>query len=249
MKGKKRVEFVIYGLHPALFCSEVDNYFICPICYFVASDPVSCKSCEQIFCEGCIDRYSKIKENKCRICKIDLEITPLRKFPRKVYESFFLYCPNFNYGCRFEGGIKEMHEHKAICDFKKINCSNPICAHNFLAKDKPIPEADVCSMQCLETFEISEILGKTGRVEVSKYFWKCLQNHRIKYEESLEKEYLDATSGKGTLKTELEAELKELEDKFEEIKWHIHPGKYVNEVWTCCQDKKDTIGCSLLQRL
>jgi hypothetical protein len=124
-----------------------------------------------------------------------------------------------------------------------------MCAHNFLAKDKPVPDADVCSKQCLETFQLSEILGKTGRVEVSKYFWKCLQNHRIQYEESLEKEYLDATSGKGSLKAELEVELKELEEKFEETKWHIHPGKYINEVWTCCQDKKDAMGCSLLQRL
>lgn len=248
MGGKKRVEFVIYGLHPALFCSEVDQYFICPVCYFVASDPKMCVDCEQIYCAGCIERYSKIKENNCRICKSELSISELRKFPRKVYESFFLYCPNFNYGCRFEGGINEIHEHKISCEFKKLHCANPLCAFNFLAKDKPIPEYDVCSLQCLETFQLSEMLGSANRVDISKFFWKCIQDHKKKFAESIEKEYEELTAAGDKLKANFETEIQELEARFEEIKWHLHPGKFVNELWTCCQQEKDQMGCSAIQR-
>ena len=248
MKGKKRVEFVIYGLHPALFCSEVDQYFLCPVCYFVASSPVMCKICEQIYCEGCIERYRKIKDNQCRSCKSHLDVIPLRKFPRKVYESFFLYCPYFNNGCRFEGGINEIHEHKENCEFKKIHCLNPLCAHNFLAKERIIPDADVCSEQCLETFQLYEMLGKTTRVEVSKFFWRCVQNHKKTFTNKIEEDYENLVETEDDTKMAWDNEIRELEEKYEDFRWHVHSGKFLNEVWTCCQQPKDQIGCSVLQK-
>ena len=248
MKSKRRVEFVIYGLHPALFCSEVDQYFICPICYFVASDPISCETCEQIYCAGCSEKYTKIKKNICHICKNSLATTPLRKFPKKVYESFFLYCPNYNNGCRFEGGIKEIHEHKLQCEYKKLNCLNPLCAHNFLAKDKTVDEAEVCSLQCLETYRLSEMLGKSDHMDLSKYFWKCLQDYRKNFVENIEKEYQELNNAGDEVRKNFETEIQELEAKFEEIKWHIHTGKYINDTWTCCQQTKEAIGCSILQQ-
>ena len=207
MKGKKRVEFVIYGLHPALFCSEVDQYFICPVCYFVVNNPVSCFNCEQIYCEGCINRFSKIKENICKTCKAELKIISVRKFPRKVYESFFLYCPNFNNGCRFEGAIQEIYEHRDKCQFARINCSNPLCAHHFLAKDRTIFEADVCSVQCLETFRLSEMIGKYDRNELSKFFWNCLQDYRKTYSDSIQLEYEELINAGDEAKDKIETEI------------------------------------------
>ena len=170
MKSQRHVEFVIYGLHPALFCSEVDSYFICPICYFVASDPLTCSSCEQIYCKGCVSRYVSIKENKCILCKLSLNLAVLRKFPKKIYESFFLYCPNYNYGCRYEGGIQEIHNHILGCQFKKLSCLSPLCAHNFLLKDQPIPDAEVCSVQCLENYTFYEMIGKADKNQISRFY-------------------------------------------------------------------------------
>lgn len=248
MKSKKRVEFVIYGLHPALFCSEVDQYFICPICYFVISDPVMCKSCEQTYCRGCISRYSEIKSPSCRMCKADLQIIPLRKFPLKVYQSFFLYCPNYNFGCRFEGGIQEIHEHKENCEFKKMSCQNPLCNHNFLAKDRIIPNYEVCSEQCLEIFILSEMLGKENRVEICKFFWRCVQDHKKKYAEKIDKEFEELKKTEEETKNSHESEIRELENQLNEYKWHIHIGKFVNEIWTCCQKDKSSVGCSPLHK-
>lgn len=248
MKAKKRVEFVIYGLHPALFCSEVDQYFICPICYFVASDPIMCKSCEQIYCKGCISRYSQIKEPSCRVCKSFLQTIPLRKFPSKVYHSFFLYCPNYNSGCRYEGGIQEIHEHKDSCEFKKLSCQNPLCAHNFLAKDRKIENNEVCSEQCLEAYLLSQMLGRESRVEICKFFWKCVQEHKKVYADKIEKDFQELCKTEQETKTRHEEEIKELEDRLNEYKWNIHIGKYQNNVWTCCQQDKSAVGCSPLQR-
>ena len=246
MKATRRVEFVMYGLHPALFCSEVDQYFICPICYFVASDPVSCISCEQIFCSGCIDRYSKIKNQTCPKCKESLSTSPLRKFPRKVYESFFLYCPNYNNQCRFEGGIKEIHDHKQVCDYMKINCQNPLCAQNFLAKDRPIPDADVCSIQCMETYSLSKLIQGSNKLEISKFFWNCLQSHRKRFAQSIEMEFDELNCAGDLARKTWEADIGELERKYEEVKRHTHSGKFTNEVWTCCQQAREAMGCSLL---
>lgn len=246
MKTKKNVEFVMYGLHPSLFCSEVDQYFICPICYFVASDPVSCLTCEQVFCTKCIDRYSKIKAESCMSCKSPIKTSSLRKFPQKVYDSFFLYCPNYNYQCRFEGGIQEIHAHRAECEFMKINCLNPLCAQNFLSKDRPIPGSDTCSIKCLEVYEVSRLLKKPEKIEISKFFWKCLQEHRKKSIENIEKEYEELMSEGDLAKKQWEKEIGELESRFEEIKSHTHPGKFINEEWNCCQQTKTSIGCAML---
>jgi hypothetical protein len=248
MKNKKRVEFVIYGLHPALFCSEVDEYFICPVCYFVASEPVSCSECEQIYCQGCLLKYREIKENQCKVCKNPSNVSKLRKFPRKVYESFFLYCPNYNYGCRFEGGIKEIHEHKDFCDYKKLSCLNPLCAHNFLSKDKVIEEAEVCSDQCLEAYQLSEMLGKESKAVISKSFWKWMQDYKKKFAENIDKEFEDLIASGEETKAALEKEVEEIELEFEQVKRFIHVGKYINEAWTCCQGSKLDPGCSELRK-
>jgi hypothetical protein len=135
------------------------------------------------------------------------------------------------------------------CEFKTIHCLSPLCAHHFLARDRVIAGADVCSEQCLETFQLSEMLGKASRVEISKFFWKCIQEHRKKASRKIEEEYEDVCKRKTESRDKWDAEIKELQERLEDFKWHFHIGKFVNDVWTCCQQTKEQIGCSVLQRV
>ena len=67
--------------------------------------------------------------------------------------------------------------------------------------------------------------------------------------EKIEKEFEDIKKNEDTSLEEFEKEIEELENSLEQAKRHVHPGKFFNEVWTCCQQGKDEIGCSVLNNL
>ena len=69
----KRTEIKFYNLDD-LIDKENKEDFICPICFYVLNDPISCsdrKNCHS-FCKECIDNYLIEKEN-CPTCKLDFE--------------------------------------------------------------------------------------------------------------------------------------------------------------------------------
>ena len=73
-----------------------------------------------------------------------------------------------------------------------------------------------------------------------------MQNHRGRFAKSIELEFDELNSAGDLAKKRAEAEISEIEKKYEEIKKHTHSGKFTNDVWTCCQATREAIGCSLL---
>jgi 20S proteasome alpha/beta subunit len=46
----------------------IDDHFFCGVCGGVADDPKKCQSCEDVFCDTCIQETKK-KSNECPACK------------------------------------------------------------------------------------------------------------------------------------------------------------------------------------
>lgn len=168
--ASRRVLFLLSGLHPALFSTLVDQYFICQICYFVVRQPIACAECENVYCKECIVKYMEIKTKTCKHCKNELELCDLRKFPLKIYHNLTLYCENYNHGCRFEGTIEDVKHHIKDCEFSLISCSNPLCNKEFLVKDCNFLDLKVCSLKCDEAVQFWRILGKQSKTDYIKFF-------------------------------------------------------------------------------
>jgi len=242
----RRVQFLISGLHPILFTSDVDQYFICNICWLVVRHPVSCNDCEELYCSQCVSEHYSVNQTKCLNCKNQISPKSLRRYPLEVYRNFTLYCENFNNGCRFEGSVQEVQDHKPECDFDVLCCCNPICNRNFLKKDSLFPEHQVCSGKCLEVLGLWNMLGTKPPVEYAEYFKQCLDCHRQKLIESIEHEAAELESKSQETIREMQTKMQSIGDEIEEIKYHIHTGKFKGEKWSCCGDSKHSKGCTKL---
>ncbi|CAG9314192.1 unnamed protein product [Blepharisma stoltei] len=242
-KTSRRVEFALSGLHPALFLTDVDEYFICRICYFVVRTPLACTACENLYCKECAEKYIRIRGKICKYCKAELNLLELRKFPLKIYSQFTLFCENYNHGCRFEGSIEEIRAHIQECEFSLIHCSNPLCTKEFLLKDCTFLDLRVCSLKCNEAVQFWNILGKQNKIDYIKFFWQCLDAYKTKLQNSIEEESKDlAETGDEKLK-QIQEETEKLRQQLYEVKHLIHNGKLVHSVWTCCKQEKYSQGC------
>ena len=73
---KKYIKFnYIYYFNPDnLIGQEIKEELICPICFYILNNPISCsdKNNSHSFCKECIDNYLK-ENNKCPTCKLKFE--------------------------------------------------------------------------------------------------------------------------------------------------------------------------------
>ena len=106
---------------------------ICPICFFILKDPVSCseKNNSHTFCKECIDKYLQ-ENNNCPTCKLNFEYKELKKIIDRLNELSF-YCCHKNEGCNeilsyaeYLSHFKNCKYHIDIyeCQVKKYNYKN-----------------------------------------------------------------------------------------------------------------------------
>ena len=69
----KTNEIILYNIDN-LIEKENKEDLICPICFFVLNNPISCsdKKNSHSFCKECIDNYLR-ESNKCPTCKLKFE--------------------------------------------------------------------------------------------------------------------------------------------------------------------------------
>ena len=76
MFDKNFSEVVVRGRESLANLDEADNrkkekanFFVCPICAFVVTNPLECDGCQSLFCKDCIDPWRSNNEScpkKCR---------------------------------------------------------------------------------------------------------------------------------------------------------------------------------------
>ena len=90
------------------------------------------------------------------------------------------------------------------------------------------------------------MLGTKPPVEYAEYFKQCLDCHRQKLIESIEHEAAELESKSQETIREMQTKMQSIGDEIEEIKYHIHTGKFKGEKWSCCGDSKHSKGCTKL---
>jgi len=109
-----------YNVDDVVEGKEYIDLLICPICYNILKDPISCNNTEKShsFCENCIFQCFKIN-HKCPICKQNFEFGTNKKVKELL--------PKLKFKCKYaEEGCKKIFDysyyffHLEKCDLKKI---------------------------------------------------------------------------------------------------------------------------------
>lgn len=182
----RRVTFLTSGIHPNIFISEVDCHFICRLCYLVVRQPVACQHCEALYCRKCIEISTSLRDLKCKSCKNELVIEKIRKFPSLVYDTYELFCENYNNGCRDYGTHNDIFTHLIDCEYSFIACDNELCRKNILKKNCKYTDHKVCSRNCWEVCEFRNILENGTQPDCLLFFYECLEKHRLNITEEMQ---------------------------------------------------------------
>ena len=132
----------------------INKFFICGICKNILNNPKQCNSCEEIFCEECLNSFYKnntycinsctdIKILKPHITVINFleklkfncifncgEIIPYNEVDKHLTKDctkMLTTCKFLN--CKFVGTSEEINKHIKICELQELFC--PICKDNF----------------------------------------------------------------------------------------------------------------------
>ena len=72
---------------------DLDNHYICSICFKVVSNPVECSKCNKAFCKECAEGWSK-QNSKCPISRCERpEYVPLHRYMLKLLQKHNFFCP------------------------------------------------------------------------------------------------------------------------------------------------------------
>ena len=198
----RRVIFLTSGIHPNIYISEIDSHFICKLCYLVVRQPVACQQCEAVYCRKCIEISTSLRDLKCKSCKNELVIERIRRFPTKVYDSYILFCENYNNGCRVHGTHNDISAHLPDCEFSFVSCDNELCRKQVLRKNLNFPGSQACSRNCLEVCEFKKILEAGTSPDCLLFFYECIEKHRLAVIEEMEAKIQKETCAKHTDKSE-----------------------------------------------
>ena len=110
--------------------------FICPICFFVLKNPISCsdKKNSHSFCKDCIDKYLK-ENNKCPTCKLI--------FGYKINNDIFNELNSLSFKCEFKNegcnaiiSYSDYLNHINNCEYSNfVICECNIKKYNYKLKE------------------------------------------------------------------------------------------------------------------
>ena len=130
-----------------VFSNNLEN-LRCIICHEIPLFPLECSSCQNLFCENCVETWKKIR-NSCPIqCKNgDFIVNSSHKTLKNTIISLRFSCENEVFGCEFIDNFMKVliHERKK-CDFIQVSCVNHECKEVFLKKNKEKHEK-ICEFQ------------------------------------------------------------------------------------------------------
>ena len=63
---------------------ERANFFACVICTMVVKDPIECKNCDTLFCQECLEPWTKSNDHCPKKCKGNeaVEYGPIHRFAK-----------------------------------------------------------------------------------------------------------------------------------------------------------------------
>lgn len=79
---------------------ETPDTFKCNICQLLVHEPVECSSCDQLFCNDCIQQWLKKGKTACPLCSQNITPNPLNRILKRYLDQTILKgcpvpdCPN-----------------------------------------------------------------------------------------------------------------------------------------------------------
>lgn len=112
--------------------AEIDDEYLCPICFHVLWKPIECQNCQRLFCKHCIDQCLKKKPDVCPLCQHYKE-----KRCSPIFYSllckFKIACENKNNGCEDILSYESLEKHQEQCQYQIQNCRG--CQIKVLKRD------------------------------------------------------------------------------------------------------------------
>ncbi|CAF3337401.1 unnamed protein product [Rotaria socialis] len=102
----------------------VPNEYFCPICHCLLWKPVSCSSCQNLFCCKCIQKCLEINPTTCPFRCTPFEINRAPPHIQSIVGRLRIRCRNTSFGCTqiLSYDSLEQHEHVA-CIFRTKRCT------------------------------------------------------------------------------------------------------------------------------
>ena len=131
---KKADEITFYN-PDNLICKENKEDLICPICFFVLKNPISCsdKKNSHSFCKDCIDEYLK-ENNYCPTCKLNFEYKTNNELINKL-DKFSFNCLFNNEGCNDIISYSDYLYHINNCKYNNIKYGCNIKKYDYHLKE------------------------------------------------------------------------------------------------------------------
>ncbi|CAF4291423.1 unnamed protein product [Rotaria sp. Silwood2] len=113
--------------------SDIDDEYLCPICFHLLWKPVECQNCQRLFCKICIDKCLKEKPNVCPLCQHYQEKRCSPVFYALLCK-FKIECENKQNGCKDILLYESLEKHQQEqCQYQMKICRG--CQKNILKKD------------------------------------------------------------------------------------------------------------------
>lgn len=101
-----------YNVH--LFKDRIPQQLICTICNEVSFPPVK-TPCDHVFCEKCLQKWSK---HQCPLDRQPFSNVEKSTFLKKMIEDFEVKCEHWREGCLWEGPLSNLKDHlKKNCEY------------------------------------------------------------------------------------------------------------------------------------
>ncbi|UJR10254.1 hypothetical protein I4U23_014464 [Adineta vaga] len=113
--------------------SQIDDEYLCPICYHLLWKPVECQNCQRLFCKACIDECLKEQPDACPLCRHYEEKRCSPMF-YALLSKIKIECENKVNGCEEILSYESLEKHQNYgCQYKMKNCRG--CQKEMLEKD------------------------------------------------------------------------------------------------------------------
>ena len=138
-----------------LIDKENKEDLICPICFFILNNPISCsdKNNSHSFCKECIDNYLK-ENNKCPTCKLKFEYKVNNEIISQLNKLLF-ECMFKSEGCNEIISYLDYLNHINNCKYNNIKYECQIKKYNYKNK----------------YFEKCGFIGE--KIEIENHFKSC----------------------------------------------------------------------------
>lgn len=141
---------------------SISETMTCPLCLGIVIDPKCCNQCKHVFCNKCLEELvkSQNKQCKCPLCKIDLKISNLDSYAKRLMDSIQIKC--FNNGCNIFINYGDYDIHLKKCNKSTSKCKYCNIEYKFtdmVEHLKICPNIMVKCKKCTKDFKISEAIS------------------------------------------------------------------------------------------